>query len=123
MVESLLISRLAKCTLCVQLTKGSTGAPEGEAAFLFLTELDSNLPRTFDRIVQQLYGLTPAEARLAAELVRGRDVRTAAANLHITFHTARDHLKRIFGKVGVRRQSELARLLLSSAQVDPPFEG
>ncbi|MBI1211969.1 MAG: alpha/beta fold hydrolase [Alphaproteobacteria bacterium] len=56
-------------------------------------------------------GLTAAEARLTAKLVQGLSLSDAAAELSISTHTARTQLKSIFAKTGVRRQSELLRLL------------
>lgn len=56
-------------------------------------------------------GLTAAEARLTAKLVQGLSLADAAAELKISAHTARTQLKSIFAKTGVRRQSELLRLL------------
>jgi DNA-binding NarL/FixJ family response regulator len=39
----------------------------------------------------------------------------AAASLRISTGTARNHLKSIFRKTGVRRQSDLVRLLLTTS--------
>jgi DNA-binding CsgD family transcriptional regulator len=61
----------------------------------------------------ELHGLTPAEARLAAALVRGFSLEEAAAELVISRNTARTHLKRVFAKTGTCRQGELISLLLS----------
>ena len=60
----------------------------------------------------QAYGLTAAEAAVARELLRGHDIATSARNLHITYETARTHLRRIFAKTGIRRQSDLVRQLM-----------
>lgn len=60
-----------------------------------------------------LYGLTPAEARLASSLVRGMSPAQAAGALGLTVNTVRTHLKRIFSKTETRRQSDLVRLLLT----------
>lgn len=60
-----------------------------------------------------LYGLTPAEARLASRLVRGMSPAQAAGALGLTVNTVRTHLKRIFSKTETRRQSDLVRLLLT----------
>lgn len=56
-------------------------------------------------------GLTAAEARVAARVGVGMSPREAAASLEITEGTARVLLKRVFGKLGVSRQSELALLV------------
>jgi DNA-binding CsgD family transcriptional regulator len=62
-------------------------------------------------IVRDLLGLTLAEARIASLVGSGFAPRQAATELGITEETARTTLKRVFDKVGVSRQSELAVLL------------
>jgi DNA-binding CsgD family transcriptional regulator len=57
------------------------------------------------------FGLTPAEARLAAIIAEGRNPERAAEELNIAKATARNHLKAIFAKTATRRQSELVALL------------
>ncbi len=59
------------------------------------------------------YGLSPAEAGLAARLVGGMSLRQAAVVLGIRDNTARSHLKRVFAKTGARRQSDLVRRVLT----------
>jgi DNA-binding CsgD family transcriptional regulator len=62
----------------------------------------------------QLFGLTRVEARLAARLANGQSVEEIANEFSVSLNTARTHLKSIFNKTGVRRQSELVALLLTS---------
>lgn len=62
-------------------------------------------------VLQQAFGLTPAEARLALLLARGAGLSAAAAELHIGRETARTQLRAIFDKTGTRRQAELAACL------------
>ncbi len=62
-------------------------------------------------IVRDALGLTLGEARLAALIGSGLPPRQAAQKLSITEETARTTLKRVFSKIGVSRQSELAALL------------
>jgi DNA-binding CsgD family transcriptional regulator len=64
--------------------------------------------------VQRAFGLTAAEARLAVQLAAGDDLRTAAANLGITYGTARVRLANVFNKTDTRRQGELIGLLLTA---------
>jgi PAS domain-containing protein/DNA-binding CsgD family transcriptional regulator len=66
------------------------------------------------QLLQRLFHLTAAEARLAARLAAGQDLRGAAGELHITYGTARARLAQIFQKTQTRRQSELLRLLLTT---------
>jgi DNA-binding CsgD family transcriptional regulator len=60
-----------------------------------------------------LFGLTEAEAKLAALLASGEELRTVAARLEITYGTARARLAAIFQKTQTRRQGELIRLVLT----------
>ena len=62
-------------------------------------------------LVRDLLGITLGEARVAALIGSGLPPREAAEVLGITEETARTTLKRVFAKVGVSRQSELAALL------------
>jgi DNA-binding CsgD family transcriptional regulator len=62
-------------------------------------------------VVRDLLGLTLSEARVAALVGCGVAPREAAERLGIAEETARTALKRVFDKVGVSRQSELAALM------------
>lgn len=63
---------------------------------------------------KQLFNLTPAETALAMELANGLSLEEAAEALNIRRNTARAHLRSIFSKTGVRRQTELVRIILNS---------
>ena len=58
------------------------------------------------------YTLTPREAEVATLVLRGYSNRRIATNLVLTEYTVEDHLKRIFGKVGVRTRTALASKIL-----------
>lgn len=62
-------------------------------------------------VVQGLFDLTPAEARLAALIAAGHRPREAAAALGIMEETARSTLKRVMAKTGLHRQADLIGLL------------
>jgi DNA-binding CsgD family transcriptional regulator len=62
--------------------------------------------------VRRRYQLTPAEARLAAALLAGDDLRRAADTAGMTYETARWYLKILFQKTQTRRQAELVGRLL-----------
>lgn len=51
--------------------------------------------------------ISPAEARLVARLCEGGDMREAADDLGVSYHTARAQLASATDKLGVQRQSEL----------------
>ncbi len=59
----------------------------------------------------QVFGLTPAEAKLTAHLIDGLTLTAAAEALGISRNTARAQLSSIFAKTGVNRQTQLVRLV------------
>ena len=63
-------------------------------------------------LLRSLFGLTPAEAKLAARLARGDALAAAADELGISYATARTQLAMIFRKTDTSRQGELIRLLV-----------
>jgi DNA-binding CsgD family transcriptional regulator len=87
------------------------GLPVRPAAVVIVSE------RGVDRAVsqpgiQEQYGLTPAEAAIAVEVMKGDGVSAVAKRLGVSSTTARTHLSRIFAKTGTHRQAELVRLLM-----------
>lgn len=62
-------------------------------------------------LLNGLFDLTPAEARLVRELVRGGALPEIAARLGLSVHTVRAQLRSVVGKTGVHRQTELVQLL------------
>lgn len=57
------------------------------------------------------YGLTPTEALLAEELLRGSTLKIIAQERGVSIHTVRNQLKVIFEKTGTSQQSQLVALL------------
>lgn len=84
---------------------------EQNIALIFVTDRDARLEQRAQRL-RQRYGLTAAEAALAAELARTGGRQGAAARRGVSVATARSQLSSIFDKTGVRRQAELMRLLM-----------
>jgi DNA-binding CsgD family transcriptional regulator len=82
------------------------------AALVFVSDPEAATPSRSE-ILRRLYGLTPAEARIADLLASGSEVGEVAARSGITLETARFHVKRVLNKTGARRQTELVRLMLS----------
>ncbi len=62
-------------------------------------------------MLQSLYDLTPAEARLARNLANGLSPDDIAVQTGITIATVRSQLKSLFTKLGVNRQAQLVSLL------------
>lgn len=93
---------------------GPMNAPLRRTAVVILR--DPALPATLSaQDLAQLFGLTPAEARLASLLADGEGLDEAAVALGVARNTARSQLQAIYAKTGVNRQGDLVRLLLSSA--------
>lgn len=65
-------------------------------------------------LLKDLFDLTPAEAALTLLLANGLTLEEAAEELDIRKNTARAHLRSIFSKTGVTRQTMLVRLILGS---------
>jgi DNA-binding CsgD family transcriptional regulator len=65
-------------------------------------------------LLQRLFGLTAAQARLCELLVSGLTVEEAADRLQVAVATARVHLKKAFENVGVHKQSELIAKILAT---------
>jgi len=83
---------------------------------LVLIELRSFFQKTDSprQDIKRIYGLTPAEHRLAMMIAEGHSLAEACAILNVSANTARTHLKRIFSKTDTHRQSSLVKLILSS---------
>jgi len=83
------------------------------AACVIVTDPEAHPTPPHD-ILCSVFGLTSAEAALAARLAAGDDLKSAADSLGITYGTARTRLAYIFQKTDTRRQGELIRLLLTT---------
>ena len=62
-------------------------------------------------ILQQLFGLSPAEARVANGIAARKTIATLASDFGISRETVRTQLKIVLTKTGTKRQLELAVLL------------
>jgi DNA-binding CsgD family transcriptional regulator len=80
-------------------------------AIVLISDPETEMRARLDSLHQR-FGLTPAEAAFALEIVKGDGRQAAADRLGITVGTARTHLANIFDKTGSKRQAELVRLLL-----------
>jgi DNA-binding CsgD family transcriptional regulator/PAS domain-containing protein len=76
------------------------------AVFAGTTEMNESVDELHD-----LYHLTPAEARLAALILRGYSLHAAARTLRVSNNTARTHMKRIYDKTQTHRQVDFIRFV------------
>ncbi|WP_052378724.1 helix-turn-helix transcriptional regulator [Polycyclovorans algicola] len=91
-----------------------TESKRRSAAVMFLRDAESNVPQPSQELVRRLFGLTRKEAALALLLAEGFTLDEAADKMDVRRNTARTHLRSIFCKTGVTRQTMLVRLLLNS---------
>jgi DNA-binding CsgD family transcriptional regulator len=81
------------------------------AAAVYL--IDPSSPHQIDRNdLEILFGLTRAEASVAALLADRRTLQEAAAETGVSMNTIRTHLKHVLEKTGCNRQAELVALIL-----------
>ena len=82
----------------------------GASALIMISRLTERPPIAV-QLIQWLLDLTPSEARLARDLAAGKTLAQAAQDGGVAASTARTHLKNIFYKTGLSRQSDLVALL------------
>lgn len=102
----------------------ANGSTEAEAQILVYL-FDASSPRqvSFD-VLTGLYGLTHTEAKLVQFMTNGMTLDEAAEELEISVNTVRTHLKHIFHKTGINRQSDLIHRIESGpARLLVNFDG
>jgi DNA-binding CsgD family transcriptional regulator len=80
-------------------------------AIVTLADLERNSSPPCSVLLEQAFGLTPAEARLASQIVEGKTLSDISKDGGIARETLRTRLKYVFQKTRTRRQAELALLL------------
>jgi DNA-binding CsgD family transcriptional regulator/PAS domain-containing protein len=81
---------------------GSLGRIYG---IVLISDPDAGIPTEAE--LGELFGLSPAESRLAIALAQGRKLPEIAAEAGVKITTLRTQLQSIYRKVGVERQSDL----------------
>jgi PAS domain S-box-containing protein len=97
--------------LVTPLEEGGDNRPS-RTCVVFLRDPDIRMSVS-EPLLREMYGLTPAEARVVASLVSGRSLQEVAVELEISLNTVRNHLKQAYRKTHTSRQSELVSLVLS----------
>lgn len=88
--------------------------PCGERATLVLLR-DPEAVHADPALLRQLFGLTAAEARVAAALARGGSTRGVALETGVQENTVLAHVKRLLQKTETSDRTQLVSLLLRSA--------
>lgn len=83
---------------------------EEPAVAVFISDPMADI-RTPIEDLQNIFGLTPAEARLSQMLTRGKGLREAAEEIGVSYNTVRTQIRSVLAKTGTRRQTELMRVL------------
>ncbi|WP_168201391.1 helix-turn-helix transcriptional regulator [Qingshengfaniella alkalisoli] len=65
----------------------------------------------------ELFGLTPAEARVAGALANGARTVDVAKDLGVSQTTIAFHMRNLFQKTGTNRQADLVALILAGAMM------
>ncbi len=82
------------------------------AALVLLVE-PGTTPRLDPEVVAAALGLTPTESHIAVQVAEGRTVREIAAATGRNPSAVYWHLKQSYQKLGIARQADLARMVLS----------
>jgi DNA-binding CsgD family transcriptional regulator/PAS domain-containing protein len=89
---------------------GDAGSPIA-TVFLSRPEERHSIP---PEIIQQLFGLTKTESSVTSLLAQGIGVEEIASRLGVSVYTVRTHIRSVFKKTGVSKQTELIRRVLKS---------
>jgi DNA-binding CsgD family transcriptional regulator len=89
---------------------------EGALVAVFVIDPARAVDPSAEQLRQQ-FGLTPAEAGITCEVVKGNGLMECAGKIGISQATARTHLHRVFEKTGTKRQAELVRKVLAARPV------
>jgi len=109
----IMVQRQARRPLLIRIlpVAGAARSPFlGARALLLLNDLSGRRVVPADMLTVA-FGLSRAEAKLAAMIAKGHSLEEAAEQLSIARETARNQLKAIFAKTNTHRQSELVALL------------
>jgi DNA-binding CsgD family transcriptional regulator len=67
--------------------------------------------------LQKVFDLTPAESKISIALASGSSPQEIAVNNKVSIGTVRNQIKSIYSKIGVKRQSELVRVVLNLSRM------
>ena len=81
-------------------------------AVVFMSDLAHHNNELTPRL-SQLFGLSKAEARVAARIAEGRRLTEIAQEFNVRMPTVRTQLRAVLKKVGARRQADLVRIILA----------
>lgn len=95
----------------VPIRRAGTATPGGFRGVMLLVSETAPRAAPGAALLGKLFGLTPAEAALAAALAAGRTAAEHAARRGVSAETVKTQMAALRRKTGTRRQTELAALL------------
>ena len=93
----------------------SSPGSSARLALISVVDPERSVIAPVNRLIQ-LFGLTPGEARVTAELVAGYEPKAIAEHLGVSLNTVRFHLARTMDKTLTSRQSDLVLLIYRTLQ-------
>lgn len=90
---------------------------DGEAGAVALV-IETARPDDLVPVLLGSYGLTDRETEIVLLLASGLSPKEIAADLVLSVHTARDHVKMIYDKAGVTSRGELVAAVFSNHVLD-----
>jgi len=90
-----------------------------QAAFSYAITLDAAPADDLAPLLMRAWGFTRRERDVARLVIDGLSTEDIATTLFISAHTVRDHVRTMFGKVGVSRRQDLAATL--TGRTPAPF--
>lgn len=106
----------------VRLSADSSPDPEQQLFAMFLCSAHSR-PVPDVETLRLLFNLTRSEAKIARLLAQGRRTEDVSSELGISLATVSFHLRNLFQKTGVARQSDLVALVLAAGWTLPELNG
>jgi DNA-binding CsgD family transcriptional regulator len=89
----------------------------GEAALIVILIDPEDCAEPSYAILEQVFGLTKTEARVATRLMCGQSLQGVADETGVSAGTVRSHIKSVFAKTNTNRQAQLVGLLTRLAMV------
>ena len=102
----------------VALPEKSVSAVEWQVPLALVLAKDATQRVAAPPLFARLYGLTPAEGRLAAALLAGKTPGEHATAAGVSIATVRTQMHAVLAKTGTRRQAELVCLLANLPHLD-----
>lgn len=102
--------------LVISQSAGAPGTAAGHRRTVLLLRDPERELRVATELLPALFGLSAAEAAVAARLAAGASLEQIAEERDVRLITVRNQLKSALGKFGVRRQAELVSIVLRAIQ-------